>query len=476
MEDEDKQYKKMRDDKIPGLIITLGIPTIITALISNIYNMADTYFVGTLGTSEQGAVGIVFTLQFLLQAIAFTLGHGSGTYVSRHLALKENDKASMFVSTSFFTSLIIGLLILIFGFIFLDPILYALGSTKTILPYAKDYSRCILVSGPLFIASMVLNNNLRYEGRASLAMIGLVSGAILNIFGDYLFVRVFNMGVFGAGLSTAISQIISFIILFIMYVLKATSKIKFKFISRKPINYFLIIRAGFPSFIRNAFMSLSSGVLNQYARLVGEADAISLGLSTTESADANIAAMSIASRYASFISCIGLGLGQGFQPVCAFNNAIKRYDRVKEAVLFTMFTAMILVFSVSFLGIVYPRGIAKIFNDDPIVMNLATKAIRYSSIFAFVVPVSVIANMLYQSIRKSEIASFLAMLRSGIILIPVIIILYYAGMGFKGIAMATPISDLISSLISLPFIIHFIIKCNKYYKNADNNLNNTINE
>ena len=468
----DKQYKRMRESNIPSLIISLGIPTIITALITNIYNMADTYFVGTLGTSEQGAVGVVFTLQFLLQAIAFTLGHGSGIYLSKHLALKENDKASMFVSTAFFTALSFGLLMLLFCGILINPILYALGSTKTILPYARQYSLCILASGPLFIASMVLNNNLRYEGRASLAMVGLVSGALLNILGDYLFVRVFGWRVIGAGLSTAISQSISFIILLIMFLTKASSKLSIKSVSRRIKPYLLIVRAGFPSFIRNAFMSLSSGVLNQYARLIGEHEAIELGIDEAYSADSTIAAMSITTRYASFISCIGMGLGQGFQPVASFNYAIGDYKRVKQALIFTILTAIGLVFLVSFTGIIYPKGIAKIFNDDPYVIKLATKSIRYASMFASIIPITVLANMLYQSIRKSEIASVLAMLRSGLILIPVIIINYYAGFGFNGIALATPISDLISAFISLPFLIVFVLKKSK--KENSEILNNTI--
>lgn len=471
MEDvEDKQYQKMKSANIPGLIISLGIPTIITALISNIYNMVDTYYVGTLGTSQQGAIGIVFTLQFLIQAIAFTLGHGSGTYVSKHLALKENDVASKYVSTAFFTAVFTGLFILVFGLIFLTPLMYALGSTDTILPYAKDYSMCVLASGPLFIGSMVLNNNLRYEGRASLAMVGLVSGALLNILGDHMFVKVFDMGVLGAGLSTAISQSVSFFILLFMYLTKATTRLSIKRMSRSLKDYLLIIRAGFPSFIRNAFMSLSSGVLNQYARLIGEAEAIEIGISETYSADSNIAAMSIASRYASFISCIGMGLGQGFQPVASFNYAIKEYDRVKRAMLFTLLTAMAIVFSVSLLGLITPKTVAGWFNDDPYVIGLAAKAIRYASIFAFVVPITVIGNMLYQSIRKSEIASILALLRSGIILIPIIIIFYYSGFGFTGLALATPISDIISALITLPFLLYFLFKKPKIEINDGENV------
>ena len=459
MEKNEKQRQRMLNMNIPRLVITLGIPTIISTLITNIYNMVDTYFVGTLGTAEQGAIGIVFTLQFILQAIAFTLGHGSGTYAAKYLAEKDHINASKYVSTAFFLSLLLGTIIAIIGLSFINPLLYLLGSTDTILPFAREYCICTLISGPLYIASMVLNNNLRYEGRAIFAMVGLVSGALLNILGDFLFVSVFHLGVLGAGLSTAISQTVSFIILLVMYFTKATGSIKLKLFSTEILDYFLIIRAGFPSFLRNALMAISSGVLNQYARMVGEIYVIENGVEVLVSnADRNIAAMSIASRYTSLISCIGMGLGQGFQPVSAFNYSVGKYRRVKQALLFTIAFGMLLVFSFSLPGIINPRMIAWLFNKDNEVITLASIAIRYASIFLVLSPINIVTNMLYQSIRKSEVASLLSMLRSGIILIPTIIILYSMGLGFNGIALSTPIADAISAVISIPFIIYFVLK------------------
>lgn len=464
---EDRQRQRMLYMNIPRLVITLGIPTIISTLITNIYNMVDTYFVGTLGTAEQGAIGIVFTLQFILQAIAFTLGHGSGTYAAKYLAEKNNQDASKYVSTAFFLSLLLGTLIAIIGLSFINPILYLLGSTDTILPFAREYCICTLVSGPLYIASMVLNNNLRYEGRAIYAMVGLVSGALLNILGDFLLVSVLHLGVLGAGLSTAISQTISFIILLIMYFTKATGKIKIKYFSRKILDYFLIIRAGFPSFLRNALMAISSGVLNQYARMVGEIMDSANGVDVVISqADMNIAAMSIASRYTSLISCIGMGLGQGFQPVSAFNYSVGLYSRVKKALLFTIGFGMALVFTFSLPGIINPYMIAWLFNKNENVISLAGIAIRYASIFLVLSPITIVTNMLYQSIRQSEIASFLSMLRSGLILIPTIILIYSMGYGFNGIAISTPIADAISAVICIPFALHFVLKVKNEEENT----------
>ena len=217
-------YDKMTKTPLTKLIVSLGIPTTISMLVTNIYNMVDTYFVGTLGESQQAATGILFTLQAIIQAIAFMLGQGSGTMVSKSLADQDQKEASKYVSTAFFSGLVLGSILMAGGLLFLNPLMRLLGSTETILPYARQYGACVLINCPIMIASIVINNNLRYEGKAFYSMIGLVSGGLLNIFGDYLFVVVFQMGVLGAGLATAISQSISFIILLYFFRKMAQSR------------------------------------------------------------------------------------------------------------------------------------------------------------------------------------------------------------------------------------------------------------
>ena len=209
----DQHYKKMTETPVSKLILNLGIPTTISMLITNIYNMADTYFVGTLGESAQAATGVLFTVQAIMQGIAFMLGHGGGTFIARNLADKNTTEASKYISTSFFTGGFCGLIIMVLGLTFLEPLVLFLGSTQTILPHAMDYGRCILSAAPFIICSLILNNGLRYEGKAFYAMFGLTAGGILNILGDYMLVIHLNMGVFGAGLATAVSQMISRLIL-----------------------------------------------------------------------------------------------------------------------------------------------------------------------------------------------------------------------------------------------------------------------
>ena len=442
MTNVDTHYKKMTETPVAKLILKLGVPTTISMLITNIYNLADTYFVGGLGESEQAATGILFTLQAIIQAFAFMLGHGSGTYVSKALALKDKKEASRYASTAFFTGATIGLFMLTFGLIFLTPLVRALGSTETILPHAKDYGFWVLMSCPFMICSLILNNNLRYEGMAFYAMFGLTTGGILNIFGDYLLINVYHLGVYGAGLSTAVSQVVSFTILFILYLKKSNAKISLKEVSLKGIVYINIIKGGLPSLIRQGLSSISSGLLNNLTKPFG---------------DAAIAAISVVNRFSMFVMAIGLGIGQGFQPVAAFNYSAKKYDRVKKGLVFTWLFSTALVGVISLVGIIFAEQIIWIFQKSPDVIAIGKTALRFSCVGLIFLASSVAANMLFQSIRKSLIASILAMMRSGLMFIPVLII-GYSLKGLWGIQAAQGIADVLSGLVSIPFAILFLRK------------------
>lgn len=433
-------YKKMTETPVHKLVLRLGLPTTISMLITNIYNMADTYFVGGLSDSAQGAIGILFTIQTIMQAIAFMLGHGSGTFVAKELSHKNIDKASKYVSTAFFTGGVAGLLLMALGLIFLRPFLLFLGSTDTILPYAVEYGTYILISCPFLIMSLILNNNLRYEGKAFYAMIGLTTGGLLNIFGDWLLVIVLDMGVSGAGIATAVSQIISFAILLAMYIKKAQTKISLRHICFDCKMILAIAAVGLPSLLRQGLSSISNGLLNNLSNPYG---------------DSAIAAMSIVGRYTNLVLCVGLGIGQGFQPVCSFNYAAGKYDRVKKALTFTMGVGFVLMFLIAIPGIVVPEKIIWLFQKKQEVIDCGKNALRFASIGALFMPLSVSANMLYQSIQKAGTASVLAMLRSGVVFIPCLLLLQYLWQ-FLGIQLAQPIADAISGLVSIPFLITFL--------------------
>ena len=442
MTETELYYEKMTKTPLTKLIVSLGIPTTVSMLVTNIYNMVDTYFVGTLGKSQQAATGILFTLQAIIQAIAFMLGQGSGSLVSKALADKNKEEASEYVSTSFFTGAIGGTLLMVFGLIFLTPFMKLLGSTDTILPYAKQYGGCVLVMCPIVVCTFILNNNLRFEGKAFYAMIGLVSGAIVNIFGDYLLIRIIPLGVLGAGISTAASQLISFLILLYFYGKMAQSKIRLRFMSRKLKVYLSICRVGFPSLIRQGLSSISNGMLNNLTGPYG---------------DAAIAAMSVVNRFSAFVMCVGLGVGQGYQPVASFNYQAGKIKRVKKGLLVTMIIGTCCIYALAIPGIFFAEDIVRVFQKNDEVVSIGKFALRCACGGVMCLPVSVPVNMLYQSIRKSGTASFLSLLRSGLMFMPTLLITTHFW-GLTGVQVSQPIADAATAVVSIPFIIAFLRK------------------
>ncbi len=433
-------YRKMTQTPVARLIIQLGMPTTVSMLITSIYNMADTYFVGTLGESAQAATGILFALQSVIQGIAFMLGQGSGSVVAKALPKQDTEEASGYISTAFFSGATVGCVILALGLLFLTPLMNLLGSTATILAYAKDYGMWVLIACPFMICSLILNNNLRFEGKAFYAMFGLTTGGILNIFGDYLLVSVYDFGISGAGFSTAVSQMISFTILLIMYLTKAQGKIRLSCISRRAKVYLTIMSVGLPSLIRQCLTAISGSLLNNL---------------TKPFEDAAIAAMSVVNRYSMFVMCVGLGIGQGFQPVAAFNYEAGEKKRVRRGLLFTMCFSTVFVSIMSVLTFFYAEKIILLFQDAQTVVTIGAEALRYAAFGLMFMPLTIPINMLYQSIRKAGIASFLSTLRSGALLMPTLLI-GVPLLGLKGIQIAQPLADCLTGLISIPFIIRYL--------------------
>ena len=437
------QYDKMTKQPVGSLVIKLGIPTTLSMLVTNIYNMVDTMFVGKLGTSASGAVGIVFGFMSILQAFGFLFGQGAGSIISRRLGNKDEDSASVVASTAFFSSMFMGLLIGILGTVFNTKMVYLLGSTDTILPYAKTYSLFIMAAAPFMTSTFTMNNILRFEGKASLSMVGLMTGAILNMVGDPILMFGLDMGIAGAGLSTAISQFISFCVLLSMFLSgKTQSKLSVRKITREFNVLFDIVATGFPSLVRQGLQAVSTMILNQQARIYG---------------DAAVAAMSIVSRISFFIFAVGLGIGQGFQPVCGFNYGARKFSRVKEAFSFTLVAGEVLLGMFAVAGLLFSNQAIAVFRDDAEVIAFGTPALRYQCMALFLNPLIVLSNMTLQSTGQRAWATFLSMMRSGLYLIPMIYILTYT-MGARGIQLAQPVSDVLSFATALPVIVNFIRK------------------
>lgn len=435
------QYDKMTKEPVGRLVISLGIPTTISMLVTNIYNLVDTMFVGRLGTSASAAVGIIFGFMSILQAFGFMFGQGAGSIISRRLGNKDETTASIVASTSFFSSLFMGALIGITGLIFNTRIIYLMGSTATILPYAKTYSIFIMIAAPFMTSTFTLNNILRFEGKASLAMIGLMSGAVLNIIGDPIFMFGLNMGIAGAGLSTALSQIISFCILLYMFLSgKTQSKLSLRGFTREFSLMFDIVGTGFPSLIRQGLQAISTMILNQQTKIYG---------------DPAVAAMSIVSRISFFIFAVCIGIGQGLQPVCGFNYGAGKFTRVKKAFRFTLITGEIMLGTFAIAGFVFSNELIRIFRDDVDVIAFGMPALRYQCLALFLNPLIVLSNMTLQSTGQKASATFLALTRSGLYLIPLLYLLN-AMLGPLGIQLAQPVADVLSFITALPIIVNFL--------------------
>ncbi|MGN0318241.1 MAG: MATE family efflux transporter [Lachnospira sp.] len=437
------QYEKMTMTPIPKLVLTLGIPTTISMLVTNIYNMADTMFVGKLNTSASGAVGIVFGYMAVIQAFGFMYGQGAGSIISRKLGAKNVEDATKTASTSFFFSMLTGIMVSLLSVAFLKPLLYLLGCTDTIYPYARLYVLFIIAAAPFMMSTFVMNNILRFEGRASLAMIGLLTGAILNMVGDPIFMFVFDMGIAGAGLSTALSQMVSFVILLFMFLSgKTQSKISIRRITRNIRDVWDIIGTGFPSFARQGLNSISTMILNNGAAVYG---------------DAAVAAMSIVNRLSMFIFSTALGVGQGFQPVCGYNYGAKKYSRVKSAFKFTLVLSETMLGIMAVIVLMLSNQIIGVFRNDPEVIEIGRFALVCACMSQFFQPLNVLTNMSLQSTGQKLKATFMSLQRSGLYFIPVFLILSNL-FGLKGIQIAQPVADLMAFFTALPFIIVFLKK------------------
>lgn len=425
----------MIETPVRKLVCTLAGPTILSMLITSFYNMADTFFVGKINTQATAAVGVVFSLMAVIQAIGFFFGHGSGNYISRKLGAKETDEAEKMSSIGFFSAIITGVLIMLVCLVFVTPLAYLLGSTDTILPYTVSYLRIILIGTPAMTASLVLNNQMRFQGSAFYAMIGIVSGGILNIILDPLLIFVCGLGIAGAALATTLSQYVSFVLL--IFMVRKGGNVRIKFSNFKPsFHYFKeIIRGGMPSLCRQGLASLATICLNHSAGFYG---------------DAAIAGMSIVSRISMFANSALIGFGQGFQPVCGFNYGAGKYKRVLEAFWFCVKYSFLFLLIIGAGGIVFAPQLVSLFRKGDLeVIEVGTAALRYQ---AAVIPLNswiVMCNMMLQSIGKGLKASIVASARQGLCFLPLIFILPYF-FGLTGVEICQMVSDILTLAISVP--------------------------
>lgn len=439
---QEARYRQMMEEPVYTLIPRLAVPTIVSMLVTAVYNMADTYFVSQLGTSPSAAVGVVFSLMTGIQAVAFMIGMGCGNEISRLLGQKEREEAERYVATGFFTELIAGTLIAIAGILFSEKLVYLLGSTATIAPYAASYTRYVLIGIPFFMASLGMNNMLRFQGNSFYSMIGIATGGILNMFLDPLLIYGFHMGIAGAAVATSVSQMISFCILvWQCNCMPACLSIRLRRFAPSLARYRNILRFGLPSLARQGIASISVIVMNFAAQPYG---------------DAAIAAIAIVSRVAMFMNSAIIGFGQGFQPVCGFNYGAGNFKRVEQAYNFSLRVCFCVLLFMGAIVFCNAERVIVLFRKDPDVIAVGTLALQLQSLSIPLAAQITMANMFSQTTGYNFRATVVALLRQGICLIPILLVLPRV-LGVRGIQAAQPLSDVFAAAIAF-FITRSILR------------------
>ncbi|MDR0503831.1 MAG: MATE family efflux transporter [Treponema sp.] len=436
--EKSEKFVKMTTEPVRKLVLGLAGPSIVIMMTSAVYNMTDTYFVSALGTSQVAAVGIAFPLMAVIQAIGFFFGQGSGNYMARALGARDSDGASRMAVTGLISGFIFMSVIAAAGLAALGSLVDGLGATATIRPFAKEYITFVLLASPWMAGATVLNQQLRFQGSAAVAMAGMLSGAILNIFLDPLFIFVFGLGVKGAAIATLISQITSFFILFFYAARrKGNIPVRFRYFSPSAARYAEMFRGGVPALIRQSLMSIATIIINHFARPYG---------------DAAIAGISIASRLSMFATSIVLGFGQGFQPVCGFNYGAKLYGRVKSAFWFCVYFSCGSLTVMSIIMALFAPQIIAVFRNDLEVIAIGALGLRLLCISMPFTAGIIMVNMMLQTMGKALDASIVAFSRQGIFLIPSLFLLGPL-LGLTGIQLARPVSELISLVVVIPILI-----------------------
>ncbi len=429
-------YTFLTQAPVPRVVATMSVSTIFTMLVTSIYNIADTYFVGFISTQATAAVGIVFSVMFVLQAIGFFFGHGSGNFISRELGAKRHEMASRMAVTGVVYSFCAGLLVAIAGLALLTPLSVALGSTPTILSSTEQYMGIVLLGAPFFTSSLTLNNQLRFQGNAAHAMLAVVSGAVLNIALDPLFIFVFKMGVAGAAVATVMGQVCSWIVLLAMT--RRGGNLHLKWSHFTPTAEFAreIVAGGTPSLMRQGLGSVATILMNVAAACYG---------------DAAIAAMSIVNRITMLIMAAIIGLGQGYQPLCGFCYGAGLYDRVKSGMWFCVKVGTLFLVGCSVIGFGFTEQIVSTFRHDPDVVEIGAVAMRCQLITLPLMATFMYANMMLQTIGMTWRANLLAASRQGLFFIPLILLLPFL-FGLRGVEFCPAVCDVCSFILTVPVL------------------------
>ena len=431
-------YEFLTQAPVSRVILTMAVPTIVSMLVTCFYVIVDTYFVGQLNTQSTAAVGIVFPLMSLIQAIGSFFGHGSGAYMSRELGARRTDNASSMATTGLVYALLTGILIAVVALLFLRPLSLVLGSTATSLPFTEQYMAIILLGAPFQIASFTLNSQLRMQGNARYAMWGIISGALLNVILDPILIFACGLQLRGAAVATVIGQIVSVAVLLAMCHFRATTGVRLRprFFSLHWHYVREVVYGGSPSLSRQGLASISVVLLNVAAAGYG---------------DAAVAAMSIVSRVTMFVMAVIVGLGQGFQPFCGYCYGAALYNRLRHGFWFTVRVGFVFLLCFSAFFFCFAEQTIAVFRDDAIVIAVGSTALRWHLAVYPLNAYIMAGNMMLQTTRRPLRANVLSSARRGLVFIPFILILPHL-FGLMGIAMCQAVCDVVTFIIAIPIV------------------------
>lgn len=430
----DAKYIEMTQSPLGKLITKMAVPSIVGNVISVVYNLTDTFYVGLLGTAASAAVGVVMPIMTAIAAFGLLFGIGAGNKMSIELGKKNIKRAQRLISFAMTAAFTAALVLALLGIAFRSNLVWILGSTASIAPLAKAYMMPLLCVAPFYTLTFVLNPALRFQGLPMDSMIGVVAGAVLNIGLEPLFIFTFHMGIFGAGLATSICQVFSFTLLLLLYRAKSEVPIDLRMV--KPTRSLLreIFNGGFPSLIRNLMLAFSTDMLNVAANPFG---------------DAAIAAMTIVGRIATLTNTVQIGIGQGYQPVCGYNYGAHKFRRVKKGYWLAVFASGIFLITMCVVQIVFAPDLVRIFQSDRQVVEYGTQAMRWMSLTFWLSSYIIMSNMMQQTIGHVVIATIVGLGRQGLFLVPALWILP-PHLGFLGVMIARPIADICTLLMTIP--------------------------
>jgi putative MATE family efflux protein len=417
------------------LLFKMSLPTTIGMLVSILYNVVDSIFIGHyIGSLGIAAITIIFPLSMIIMGISSTLGIGAASIISMKLGEKNIEYANKVFGNFISLIFIISFLSCIFSYIFIEPILKFLGSTNEILPFAKDYLSIIIFGAFFQIFSTSTNIIIRGEGFVKIPMISMIIGTVSNIILDYLFIVIFNLGISGSAFATVISQFLSFLFTFSYFLFKK-SILEFKFINLKlNINIIKnILITGIPSFIRTLSMSIVGLIMNNSIKYYGN--------------DITLASYGLLFQLMMIIILPALGILQGTQPIIGYNYGAKKNQRVKKILILSIKVSTLIITIIYFFVIIYPEILIKLFTND---LNLIENTKHISRIMLLAIPLigfQFIASGFFQSIGKAKPAIITSLLRQFILLIPLILILPFF-FGLDGLWYSYPIADLTSFFIT----------------------------